>query len=159
MKILGVDPGTRFVGYGIVERQGHQQRAINYGLINASKIKDFPSRLLFIHQSLQEIIEKEEVEGLALEEVFYGKNFKSAIKIGEARGIIILCGAQNNLPIYEYAPTIIKKAVTGNGKAHKSQVAQMVSLILGIHTAQPREDVTDALAIALCHCHRSSPAL
>lgn len=153
MRILGIDPGTKIAGYGLIEKKGSRIIAVKYGSLKADKNQDFPQRLKFIHSGIMEIILRYQPDQMAIEEVFYGKNIKSAIKIGEGRGIVFLCAALANIPITEYAATAIKKAVAGNGNAHKSQVQEMVKVILELPEIPEPEDASDALAIAICHSH------
>ena len=153
MKILGIDPGTQIAGYGVLEKIGSKTRAIEYGSIVAGKNVAFPEKLKTIYCKVMDIISKHHPDQMAIEEVFFGKNIKAAIKIGEGRGIIFLCAAFANIPITEYAATVVKKAVVGNGNAHKWQVQEMVKIILGLPEIQFSEDASDALAIAICHSH------
>jgi crossover junction endodeoxyribonuclease RuvC len=154
MKILGIDPGTQVVGYGIIEKTGSRITAMEYGSIKASKnLGTFPQRLKIIYSTIMEIISRHQPDQMAIEEVFYSTNVKAAIKIGEGRGVVFLCAASANIPIAEYAATVIKKAVSGNGHAHKSQVQEMVKIILGLSEIPKPEDAADALAIAICHSH------
>ena len=152
---MGIDSGTRVAGYSIIDYDGSRFRPISYGAIKASAKLTFPERLKKIYDGLTEIIHKHNPTEVATEEVFFGKNIKSAIRIGEGRGVAILCAAQANLPVTEYAATIVKKAVTGTGAASKSQVQEMVKIILGLTEMPKPADASDALAIAICHCHRS----
>lgn len=153
MKILGIDPGTQVAGYGVIETIGSKTHVIEYGSIKAGKNLDFPQRLKTIYCKIMDIISKHQPDQMAIEEVFYGKNIKAAIKIGEGRGIVFLCAAFANIPITEYAATVIKKAVVGNGNAHKEQVQEMVKIVLGMPEIQASKDASDALAIAICHSH------
>ncbi|MCF6154398.1 MAG: crossover junction endodeoxyribonuclease RuvC [Candidatus Brocadia sp.] len=153
MKILGIDPGTQVAGYGVIEKLGSKVVAIEYGSIKANKIHNFPQRLQTIHDKIMDIILKHQPDQMAIEEVFYSKNIKSAIRIGEGRGIVFLCAASANIPITEYAATVIKKAVAGNGNAQKEQVQEMVKIILDLPELPEPRDASDALAIAICHSH------
>ncbi|MFO0794958.1 MAG: crossover junction endodeoxyribonuclease RuvC [Candidatus Brocadiaceae bacterium] len=154
MKILGIDPGTQIVGYGIIEKTGSRLTPMEYGSIKAGKnLGTFPQRLKIIYSTIMEIISRHQPDQMAIEEVFYSTNVKAAIKIGEGRGVVFLCAASANIPIAEYAATVIKKAVSGNGHAHKSQVQEMVKIILGLSEIPKPEDAADALAIAICHSH------
>ncbi|WKZ20484.1 MAG: crossover junction endodeoxyribonuclease RuvC [Candidatus Jettenia sp. CY-1] len=159
MKILGIDPGTRIAGYGLIEKRGPGITVIEYGSIKTDKSHNFPQRLKFIHCKIMDIISKHKPDQIATEEIFYGKNIKSAIKIGEGRGIIFLCAALADIPITEYAATVVKKAVVGNGNAHKGQVQEMVKIILGLSEIPKPDDVSDALAIAICHSHNVAQIL
>ena len=153
MKILGIDPGTQVAGYGVIEITGSKIVAIEYGSIKANKNQTFPQRLQTIHVKIMDIISKYQPDQMAIEEVFYSKNIKSAIRIGEGRGIVFLCAASANIPITEYAATVIKKAVVGNGNAQKEQVQEMVKIILDLPEIPEPIDASDALAIAICHSH------
>ncbi|GAN35116.1 MAG: crossover junction endodeoxyribonuclease RuvC [Candidatus Brocadia sp. AMX2] len=153
MKILGIDPGTQVAGYGVIEIAGSKIVAIEYGSIKVNKNQTFPQRLQTIHGKIMDIISKHQPDEMAVEEVFYSKNIKSAIKIGEGRGIVFLCAASANIPIAEYAATVIKKAVVGNGNAQKEQVQEMVKIILNLPEIPEPRDASDALAIAICHSH------
>jgi crossover junction endodeoxyribonuclease RuvC len=153
MKILGIDPGTQVAGYGVVEKIGSNIISIDYGSIKANKNQTFAQRLLTIHCKIMDIILKYQPDEMAIEEVFYSKNIKSAIRIGEGRGIVFLCAAAANIPITEYAATVIKKAVVGNGNAKKEQVQEMVKIILNLPEIPEARDASDALAIAICHSH------
>lgn len=153
MKILGIDPGTLVTGYGLIEKTGTKVLVVDYGAIRVDKNQDFPRRLLSIHQKIMELISQYRPDHMAIEEVFYSKNIKSAIKIGEGRSVVFLCAALANIPITEYAATVIKKAVVGNGHAHKDQVQAMVKIILNLSELPSPTDASDALAIAICHSH------
>lgn len=159
MKILGIDPGTLVAGYGVIEKLGSKTTAIEYGSIKVGKNQTFPQRLKTIHDKIMEIITRHKPCQMAIEEVFYGKNIKAAIKIGEGRGIVFLCAASANIPITEYAATVVKRAVVGNGHAHKGQVQEMVKIILNLQEIPEPEDAADALAIAICHSHNFRPEL
>ena len=154
MRILGVDPGTRIVGWGAVEQEGSRIVWRGHGAIRPKLSLPFADRLLAIHEGLAEAIEVHSPECVSVEEVFYGKSVKAAIKIGEGRGVAILCAAQAGVPVAEYAATVVKKAVAGKGSAHKTQVQEMVRIILGLPEPPTPLDASDALALAICHCHR-----
>ncbi|MGQ3685136.1 MAG: crossover junction endodeoxyribonuclease RuvC [Candidatus Loosdrechtia sp.] len=153
MKILGVDPGTLITGYGLIEKTGSKISVIDYGSIRTDKNQAFSLRLMHIHHKLMEVISQYNPDHMAIEEVFYGKNIKTAIRIGEGRGIAFLCAALANIPVSEYAATVVKKAVVGNGGAHKSQVREMVKIILNLPEIPASIDASDGLAIAICHSH------
>lgn len=151
---MGIDPGTIITGYGIVEDASNALSLIDYGTIVGGRKETFPNRLKKMHDGLNRVIEKYKPGNIALEKVFYGKNIKTTIKIGEGRGVAILCAALAEIPLAEYAPTIVKKAVVGIGSAQKVQVQEMVRVILNMSESPKLFDATDALAIAICHCHR-----
>ena len=155
MRVLGIDPGTMVTGYGVVDDINGKLSHVTHGTIEGRRKDSFPDRLKLIFDGLNKVIEEYKPDSIALEEVFYGKSVKSAIKIGEARGIAILCTATANIPLAEYAPTVIKRAVVGSGNAQKVQVSEMVKVILALSEAPEKFDASDALAIAICHCHRS----
>ncbi len=155
MRVLGIDPGTMVTGYGVVDDINGKLSHVTHGTIEGRRKDSFPDRLKLIFDGLNKVIEEYKPDSIALEEVFYGKSVKSAIKIGEARGIAILCTASANIPMAEYAPTVIKRAVVGSGNAQKVQVSEMVKVILALSEAPEKFDASDALAIAICHCHRS----
>ena len=153
MKIIGIDPGTRILGYGIVYHRGNLLTPVAYGAINTKSTDPIEQKLHIIYHSLTNVFEKYQPDIVAIEKVFYGKNVQSAIKIGEARGVALLAAANANLPVHEYEPTKIKKAVTGVGNAHKSQIQKMVQTILALSEMPKPADAADALAIAICHCN------
>lgn len=152
MKVLGIDPGTRILGYAVLEETGSRFIPHAYGAIRARATDPLPQRLTHIYRSLVEVINTHKPEVAAIEKAFGGKNIQSAIRIGEARGVALLAAAGMGLDVYEYEPTRIKKSVVGVGSAHKSQVQYMVQNILGLPALPTPEDAADALAIALCHC-------
>ena len=148
---IGIDPGSVATGYGVVQQKSpNQVTHIDNGVITTSAKAQFPGRLLKIHQKLKEVIEKHNPQELAVEDIFYAKNVKSALKLGHVRGVIMLTAMQLGLTVAEYTPTQIKQAVTGYGRADKVQVQRMVKTILNLPEVAPR-DASDALAVALCH--------
>jgi phosphoribosylaminoimidazole-succinocarboxamide synthase len=151
--VLGVDPGTCIVGFAVI-LAGPRPVMREFGAIRLRSRDPLASRLGQIHRALGEIISRHRPAVVAVEEVFYGKNFQSAIKIGEARGVTLLAGAMAGVPVVEYSPAMVKKAVTGNGRADKRQVQRMVARLLGIRELPEPLDASDALAIAFCHASR-----
>lgn len=154
MLILGIDPGTIDVGYGYVEFTDGRMRAAGFGTLHASG-RDYPARLRAIYEGLAGILDGRRPDVVAVEEVFFAKNARSAIKIGEGRAVAILCAALRGVPVFEYAANQVKQAVAGNGHAHKSQVQQMVAALLQLPAAPETDHAADALAIAICHAHRA----
>jgi len=154
MRVLGIDPGSIITGYGVVDEIKGKLSTVAYGTIECKKKDPFPARLKMIFDGLNKAIEDYNPDHIALEEVFFGKSVKSAIKIGEARGVATLCAAIAEKPMFEYAPTVVKRAVVGYGNAQKAQVSEMVKIILALSEIPKNFDATDALAIAICHCHR-----
>ncbi|WP_313757100.1 crossover junction endodeoxyribonuclease RuvC [Tissierella sp.] len=151
MIILGIDPGIAIVGYSIVECSGNKFKAIDYGCIRTDSDILFPDRIKIIYTKLTEIIEKYNPEDLAVEELFFNKNVKTAIKVGQARGVEILAAVNKGLNIYEYTPLQIKQSVVGYGRADKNQVQEMVRILLNLKEKPKPDDVADALAVAICH--------
>lgn len=150
MVILGIDPGTRITGYGVIKKSKSGLGIITYGEIKIGK-GEFLSRCLkTIYTGLIEVVEGYKPDVISLEDIFYGKNVKSLIKQGHVRGAIILAAAHSNIPVYEYTPLEVKKAVVGYGRAEKRQVQYMVKSIFGLPDLPPT-DASDALAIAICH--------
>mgnify|MGYP000901127381 CR=1 FL=1 len=153
MKVLGIDPGTRIVGYAVVEEKGSRLIAHVYGAISTGSKDALPLRLKSIYDRLTEIIHSFHPDAVAIEKVFYGKNIQSAIRIGEGRGVAFLAASNAGLPVHEYDATKIKKSVVGSGGAHKVQIQTMVKAILGLPRTPEPFDAADALAIAICHHH------
>ncbi len=151
---MGIDPGTRVVGYGVVDLVGNQMRPVTHGVIRADMTKDYGARLRSIHDGLAQVIAQHRPDQVAIEEAFYGKNAASALRMGEGRGVAILAAALHDCPLFQYTPAEVKKAVVGNGRAHKEQIQEMVRLLLGLPELPEPEDAADALAVAICHCNR-----
>lgn len=154
MRILGIDVGTRIAGYSVLDFADGKLIPVTYGSVKPPARFDFPARLAHIYDRLAEIMQEYRPDEVAVEELFYGRNVKSAIKTGEGRGIAILCAAKACVPVAEYAPTVVKKSVTGMGNASKQQVQEMVKNILHLPSIPRPYDTADAIAIAICHCHR-----
>ncbi|MBK9384396.1 MAG: crossover junction endodeoxyribonuclease RuvC [Planctomycetes bacterium] len=156
MRVLGIDPGTRILGFGFVESQGSRLALIEAGALELERAApDLPGRLAAIHRELFRLIERMKPDALAIEEAFHGRSAQAALRIGEARGAALAAGALAGVPISQYPPATMKKALTGNGRADKSQVAHMVVRLLGLSALPTRADVSDALGIAICHCFRA----
>lgn len=151
MVILGVDPGIAIVGYGVVEYIGNKYNVIDYGAIVTPSDQLFPDRLKDVYDQLTDIIIRYKPDDLAIEELFFNKNVKTALKVGHARGVEILAAVNHDLEIYEYTPLQIKQAVVGYGRAEKRQVQEMVKILLNLDKIPKPDDVADALAIAICH--------
>lgn len=154
MIILGVDPGTLIAGYGVIEQQGSSITLLDVGVIkNASKVS-MPLRLKKIYSTLCSVIDRFHPDEFAIETAFYSKNAQSALKIGQARGVSILAGVNFEIPVTEYSPREIKKAVTGKGGASKEQVQYMMMAMLKLRSTPKYFDSTDALAVAVCHAFK-----
>ncbi|CAM2064579.1 crossover junction endodeoxyribonuclease RuvC [Sulfidibacter corallicola] len=154
MITLGIDPGSQITGYGIIQSQGNRNRLIAAGPIRLNKIQALGDKLLALQDQVEALIREHKPNALALEKVFHGVNFNSALKLGYVRGVVILAAAKHQIPLGEYAPTEVKKAVCGNGRAEKQQIQEMVRLLLNLPDVPKPHDVADALAIAICHAHQ-----
>ena len=154
MIILGIDPGSRFCGYGLLEVQGRKIVAAGCEVINVTREKDLLQRLDLLHSQISAVMDEYKPDLAAVESMFFQKQVRSIFTLGHARGVILLAIAQHRLPLFEYSPREVKKAVVGNGNASKQQVRYMVSQLLKLKAAQITDDAYDALGIALCHFHR-----
>lgn len=150
-RILGIDPGSRITGYGVIDIDGNRVVYVDSGCIRINA-EELPERLKIIFDGVGEIIRMHTPEMMAIEQVFMHRNADSALKLGQARGVAICAGVQHELPVSEYAPRLVKQAVVGTGSASKEQVQHMVCRLLGL-SETPQADAADALAIALCHAH------
>lgn len=151
MIILGIDPGYAIVGYGVIEKIGFQTKYIDYGAITTDKDTDFPTRLVQIADGLEYLIEKYKPECLAIEELFFQNNQKTAINVAMARGVVVEIAKRKLGNLFEYTPLQIKQALTGQGRADKKQVQYMVKAILNLKEIPKPDDAADALAVAICH--------
>jgi crossover junction endodeoxyribonuclease RuvC len=151
MRILGIDPGSRFTGFGIIEVSGDRITAIRHGVIKTGG-GEFPKRLGIIFSGVLELITEFTPDEVAVENVFVSKNAGSALKLGQARGAAICAAISRDLPVAEYSPRSVKQAIVGKGGADKVQVQHMVTILLQLKE-KPVEDAADALAVALCHQH------
>ncbi|MDI9460309.1 crossover junction endodeoxyribonuclease RuvC [Candidatus Darwinibacter acetoxidans] len=156
MITLGIDPGTAITGFGVVRVEHNRHTVLGYGAIRTSSKEATAKRLETIYQELSSLIKEFEPDCLAVEELFFNKNSATALAVGQARGVAILAGSHAGLPVYEYTPLQVKTAVTGYGRADKEQVAYMVRMILGLQTTPQPDDITDALAICICHGYNSN---
>ncbi|MBI4878482.1 MAG: crossover junction endodeoxyribonuclease RuvC [Planctomycetes bacterium] len=154
MRILGIDPGTHSMGYGVIEDAGRGMRLVRAGALRAGRGLPLAERLLAIGDLLREVLADARPQAIAIEKAFHGRNVKALIAMGEGRGVALYCAGQCGASIHEYAPTEIKKALTGRGGARKEQVADMVRAMLGEEKIEGGLDATDALAVALCHAQR-----
>jgi len=154
-RILGIDPGSRLTGYGLVEAGRDAMRYVASGCIDAGS-GAFPARLAEIYRGVSAVIAEHGADALAIEEVFFARNPQSALKLGQARGVAIAAAVAADLPISEYAARRVKQAVTGTGRATKAQVQYMVRALLSLD-AEPAPDAADALAVAICHVNTGAP--
>ncbi len=155
--ILGIDPGSRVCGYGVISAIGNKLEYLSSGCIKVADLP-FTDRLQIIFEGVTEIIERYQPIEVAVEEIFVGKSAVSALKLGQARGAVIVACTNQQLPVYEYPPNQIKKALVGRGRADKSQMQHMASSILKL-SANPQKDASDALCVAICHVHTKSSLL
>ncbi len=153
MRILGIDPGYAILGYGIIDMIGNRFKAIDYGAITTEAGMEMPDRLKVLYRSLMELIARYEPEVASVEELFFNTNAKTAILVGQARGVAVLACANSGVEIEEYTPLQIKQALVGYGRAEKTQVQQMVRTILNLKEIPKPDDAADALAAAVCHGH------
>ena len=154
MIVLGVDPAITVTGYAIIDFKDNCSNVIDYGYIKTNPKVVFADRLKEIFENISEIIEKYQPNAYAIEDVIYAQNIKIALKMGQARGVALLAAVNNSIPIYEYSPREIKLAVTGNGAATKQQVQKMVVHLLTLNHTPTQYDITDAMAVAICHSNR-----
>ncbi len=153
MLILGIDPGTAITGYGIVAQEGHHLKRIGFGVIRTEAKADLALRLTKIFEAVTAIIQKYRPEIMAVEELFFNKNTRTALAVGQARGVILLAASLAGLPVVEYTPLQVKVSVVGYGRAEKLQVQEMVRILLCLGEIPKPDDAADALAIAICHAH------
>ncbi|SHE84459.1 MULTISPECIES: crossover junction endodeoxyribonuclease RuvC [Caloramator] len=156
MIILGLDPGIAIVGIGIIEFKQNKFSVLDYRAITTTTKNNVPQRLEIIYDELNEIIKTYNPDAFALEELFFNQNAKTAITVGQARGVAVLAAQKNKIPIYEYTPLQVKQAVVGYGRADKKQIQQMVKVLLNLKEIPKPDDVADALAIAICHAHTNN---
>ena len=148
MKVLGIDPGTAALGYGIVERTGGRLREVDHGCLTTSPDLALPDRLLAIHALIEELLALHEPDLMGVERLFFSKNVQTALGVGQARGVVLLAAAQHGTPVREATPNEVKSAIAGYGAADKEQVQRMVQLVLGMSELPRPDDAADALAIA-----------
>ncbi len=155
MRVLGIDPGSETLGWGVVEGSGNKYSLVEFGVVRSNPRQEFSKRLAKIFASVDEVAERLRPEAMAIEEAFYSINVNVAMKLGQVRGVMLLMAEQRGLSIAEYAPRLVKKTVVGYGNAEKQQVGEMVRLLLGLRSAPTPHDAADALAIAICHFHHA----
>ena len=153
MVILGIDPGYAIVGFSVLNYEKHKFTTFAYGIISTSTEESFENRLKYIYQDMNTIISKYKPECMAIEKLYFYTNQKTVINVAQARGVINLSAAINDLPIFEYTPLQVKQAVVGYGQAEKMQVMDMTRRILNLSEIPKPDDAADALAIAICHAH------
>jgi crossover junction endodeoxyribonuclease RuvC len=154
MIVLGIDPGTASMGYGVIERTGANLRAIDYGCLETPPDQTLPERLLTLHAGMTELLEMHRPSLVAVERLFFSRNVQTAFAVGQARGVVLLAAAQAEVPAREATPSEVKSAVAGYGAADKEQVGRMVALVLGLPSAPTPDDAADALAVAIWAANR-----
>lgn len=153
MRILGIDPGYAILGWGVIDVKGNRFSVVDYGSLTTEPFTDMPSRLQSLYGSLRELIERYSPDEASVEELFFNNNAKTAILVGQARGVAVLACADGGLSVSEYTPLQIKQALVGYGRADKKQVQYMVKTLLNLAEAPKPDDTADALAAAICHAH------
>ena len=154
-RVIGVDPGLTITGFGILDYKGGQIRTVAFGTIKPPAKESLPNRLEYLNSHMTELLEKFEPNAFAIEDTFFSQNVKSALLLGQARGVLILAAASKGIPSMDYAPRKVKQSVVGNGAADKTQVQYMVQQILKMDEPPKPLDVSDALAIGLCHINQN----
>lgn len=155
MRVLGIDPGSETLGWGIVEGSGLKYAAVDYGVVKSNPRLAFSKRLANVYEGVSAVIESFQPDVVSIEEAFYAVNAGVAIKLGQVRGVLLLLAEQRGVEIAEYAPRLIKQTVVGYGNAEKHQVQEMVRVLLRLKTIPKPHDAADALAMAICHFHHA----
>jgi len=155
MLVLGIDPGLAITGYGLVAGDGQSLEAVTYGVLRTPAHTPIAERLVILHQNLAALLDRYHPDVVAMEELFFSTNARTAMTVGEARGVLLLTVAQAGLAVCEYTPLQVKQAITGYGQADKQQVQQMVRFLLGLGEIPRPDDAADGLAVSICHHHSS----
>ncbi len=155
MRVLGIDPGSETLGWGVVDGSGSKYALVDFGTVKSNTKQPFSKRLLNIYDGVAEVMATHSPDVLSVEDTFYAVNVGVALKLGQVRGLMLLLAEQRGLGIAEYAPRLIKQTVVGYGNAEKQQVGQMVKILLGLKEVPKPHDAADALAIAICHFHHA----
>lgn len=153
MRILGIDPGTARVGWAVVEDSTRTARAVGYGLIETEPTMPVEQRLVIIHQDITELIRQYHPQVVCVEDLFFSNNAKTVIPVGQARGVVLLAAAEQQLPVVSYTPLVVKRTICGDGRADKAMVQKMIAVTLRLAAAPKPDDVADAVAIALTHAY------
>ncbi len=151
MIIMGIDPGFAITGFGIVKYEGNRFSVLDYGAVTTEASMKLSQRLLVLNNRLEELIQKHKPDAVAIEELFFNKNIKTALTVGHGRGVAVLAAARSGVDIFEYTPLQVKQSVVGYGRAEKAQIQQMVKALLNLKAIPKPDDVADALAVAICH--------
>jgi crossover junction endodeoxyribonuclease RuvC len=155
MRVLGIDPGSTTLGWGVIEGSGLRYAGLEFGTVRVSSKLPFPKRLAAIHEGVAQLIERFSPDVMSIEDSFFAVNASTAIKLGQVRGVILLAAEQRSIDIAEYAPRLVKQTIVGHGSAEKHQVGEMVKVLLRLKAAPTPHDAADALAIAICHFHHT----
>ena len=155
MRVLGIDPGSETLGWGVVDGSGSKYALVDFGIVKSNTKQPFSKRLLNIYDGVAEVMATHSPDVLSVEDTFYAVNVGVALKLGQVRGLMLLLAEQRGLGIAEYAPRLIKQTVVGYGNAEKQQIGQMVKILLGLKEVPTPHDAADALAIAICHFHHA----
>lgn len=158
MRVLGIDPGSETLGWGVVDGKGSKYVLVDFGTVKSSTKQAFSKRLLNMYEGVAEVMALHSPDVLSVEDTFYAVNVGVALKLGQVRGLMLLLAEQRGLEIAEYAPRLVKQTVVGYGNAEKHQVGQMVRILLGMKEIPKPHDAADALAIAICHFHHAGVA-
>ncbi len=153
LRVLGIDPGYAIVGYGVLDYEKNKFYPLEYGAVLTQAHTDFQDRLKEVYNGVDDVIKRCKPEAIAIEKLFFTTNQKTVIQVAQARGVILLAAAHNNIPVYEYTPLQIKQSVTGYGKAIKTQVQDMTKRILRLEKVPKPDDTADRLAVAICHAY------
>ena len=153
MRILGIDPGFAITGYSVIDYEGNRFKLITSGAIETKAGVSFPLRLTKIYDDMKMLVNEYKPDAISVEELFFNNNIKTGINVTQARGIVLLVGCKAGIPTYEYTPLQVKQAVVGYGRAEKKQVQKMVQSILKVEKVPKLDDITDSMAIAICHAH------
>ena len=159
MRVLGIDPGSAIVGWGVTDYTGNRFSPVAFGAVTTEARVAFERRLAQVYDGVLEVMRTHQPEALSIEQLFYQHNQTTVIGVAEARGVILLAAAQCGLPVFEYTPMQVKQAVTGYGKAVKKQVQEMTRILLHLEKVPKPDDTADALAMAIAHCHCSRSRL
>jgi len=157
--IIGIDPGLTSTGFGVIKADRRSYSHLQHGVIHTDRLQSRGKRLVHLYRSLDAILDEFDPQEAGLESIFFAKNVKTAMPVAEARGVILMCLAQRNIPCHEYSPLEIKKAILGKGKAGKTQVQIMVKLVFRLDSIPQPDHAADALAVALCHCNHTQSVI
>ena len=159
MRVFGIDPGSDRTGYGCIDSDGSRHQLVKCGAVRTGSAATFPDQLKIIYRELTVLLAEHRPECVAIENIFHAVNARTALKLGHARGVAMLAAIEAGVIVVEYTPAEIKRSVVGYGRAEKTQVAQMVKLLLGLAKPPTPHDATDALAVAICHMHSQRPSI